>query len=331
LAEAFEGIGEVHYYQYYHGWDAEQRNLQDAVASFQQALRLNPRLASAYAGQAWVHWLNGHSEECLKQGQSVARLGLTDPESLLARADAYTFGGLRDKAVALYRRVAELDPANYEAHLALPETYVYTGQLREVIAAGELFLRKFGDRSTPETYLSIGIAHHCLGDPDKARANYERALAADPEYWRIHRRVGVLDRQAGRPAEARQVWEQGRQVVARKLDAYPQNARVRAGLAIFDGYLGDREALGREEARLLREVPENNGLLLQSLGLAYAHLGDLDRAVEYYRRALRAGLVDYEMEHALKSEGLERLETFPAFREFLEEYHQARDRLWAVY
>jgi protein kinase/serine/threonine-protein kinase len=330
LAEALAGVGQVRYNQYYYGWQGEQRNLQEAETSFEKALRLNPGLASAQRGLIWVHWVRGKSEACLKQGQKAADLGLTDPENLLARADAYTFGGLRDKSPPLYRRVMELDPANYDAHYSLAEVNVYIGKFHEVIDAGALFLRKFGDRSPQQVHMYLGMAYHCLGDAEKAKAYYERAIAAAPEDWQTYRRLGALHKQNGRPEEAMQTWNHGRQVVTRMLDAYPENPRIRGHLALFAGYLGDRDTLAREEVRLLTDVPDN-GLVLVLLGKAYAALGDPDRAVEFYRRALRLGFVDFEEEHYLKAEGLEYIEGHPAFREYLKEYQEARSQLHALY
>jgi serine/threonine protein kinase/tetratricopeptide (TPR) repeat protein len=330
LAEALAGVGQVRYNQYYYGWQGEQRNLEEAEASFQQALRLHPRLASAHRGLVWVHWVRGKSEDCLKQGQKAASLGLDDPENLLARADAYNFGGLRHKSIDLYHRVIALDPANYEGHFSLAELHIFLGQFREAIDAGALFLRRFGDRSARETYMNMGLAYHCLGDPEKARAYYEQAIAAAPEDWQTYRRLGVLHKQYGRPDQAIQTWKRGVQIVTGMLDAYPQNPRIRAHLAVFSGYLGDRKTLRREEARLLAEVPDN-GLVLCLLGKARAVLGDTDRAVEFFRLALQHGYVDYEEEPFLKAEGLEYLEDHPGFQKYLKEYHEARDRLDALY
>jgi non-specific serine/threonine protein kinase len=330
LAEAHAGVGEVRYNQYYFGWQGEQRNLQEAEASFQQALRLNPGLANAQRGLIWVHWIRGRTEDCLKQGQKAASLGLEDPENLLARGDAYNFGGLRDKSASLYRRVIELDPANYEAHYSLAELNIYLGKFREAIDVGGLFLRKFGDRSPQQVHMYIGQAYHCLGDPKKAKGYYEQAIAAAPEDWQTYRRLGVLHKQSGRREEAIQTWNRGRRVVTRMLDAYPQNPRIRAHLAIFSGYLGDKDTLTREEARTLSDVPDN-GLVLLLLGKARAALGDTDRAVKFFRRALRLGFIDFEEEHYLKAEGLEYLEGHPTFRKYLKEYHKARTRLHSLY
>jgi len=327
LAGAHAGMGRVQFYRYYYGW-GDLTNLDEAETDYQRALSLNPASGDAYRGLADCNWQRGRGEDVLKLAEPAAALGVENPDILLARAWVYDFGGLDDKATTLYLRLIDIDPANEEANYRLHANYFESGRFREAIETGNSYLRKFGDKARVHTRL--GAAYHCLGDPKQAETHYKTGLRLAPDDFGVYTDLGVLYKQAGQTEKARLTWVQGVKVAQQLLDANPLNARIRTSLARLYGHLGERQRLLKEEERVLREQP-GNATLLVYLGIARAALGETDRAIEYYRRALFSGYTNFYWLPSLKVHGLEYMEESAAYREFLREHKKVMDRLSAQY
>lgn len=328
LAEAYAGIGRVQWSREYNGWRGDHRILEEVKSNCQRALDLNPTLANSYNTLISVTWLEGKSEEGLKYGQKVASLGLEDADNLNARANAYYFGALWDKAASLCARVIELDPANEEAHYRLIPTYLFLGEYQKATEAGEVYRRKFGDGVRAHFYTAA--AYHCLGDFERAKMHYERAVELAPDDGVIYLRLGSLYWQRGQRNDARRTWVKGIEVASRKLDANPQNPGMHMNVARLNGLLGNRDAVLKEEEWGLRGFPDLGNWLF-AIGLAHASLGDSERAAEFLRRGLRSGAVMFYFKNVLKSEGLDQLEQSPAYKDFIKEWIEVVDRLHAQY
>ncbi len=127
----------------------------DAVAAFEQAIKLDSDLAEAHF-----------------------RLGL-GYETLNKREEAES---QYKKAVEAYRKYFDSNPDDAEAHYNLGQTYAklaqYSEAVREYRAATKL---KADD---PDMYFDLGMAHTKLAQYEPAAAAFSKALEIDPDYYR---------------------------------------------------------------------------------------------------------------------------------------------------
>jgi serine/threonine-protein kinase len=331
LVEAYVGIGAVSDSRYFSGGEGGLRSLETAQASFEQALRLNPESRQAQLGLVLVDWEYGRGEDALKLGQQVVRSSQESADDLLVRASAYLCAGLTDKAVLLYRRLLEIDPANSGGLWYLVAARIYSGQFREALTAGEDFFRRFGEDA--EIHNWVAVAHHALGNMDQARTHYEAAIeqfGEDPNYY-VYFFAAAFYKQIGQPDREREILSQGLEIGRRRLDAYPDNPRLRGMIAGLYGYMGDKEGLTREEKRLLNEAPDN-GQVLTFPAMGHAFLGETDRSVELLRRALRSGcFFDLIYPKLIRVYGAGSLEGTPAYADLLREFAETDRRLRSTY
>jgi TolB-like protein len=337
LAEAHVGIGAVHSDRYWFGWGG-LKSLDQAEASFERALELNPASMRARRGLMGVHFFRGHMEACLIQGREAARFGRPDDvETLMARAVAYQLGGLRDRARTLYRQVLRIDPANQGARWQVVATS-FGVEGGKALEAGEAYLRRFGD--DPETHMWMAMDQHVLGHAESAREHYEMATGLGSQQdvmagFTSGRTLeallfgGLLYEQLGERDRAEEAWSLGVDLAKPRLEVHPDNMRLRLSLASFYGLLGERVAMLAEEERAL-EAADFSSWEVHSLAAVHARRGDTERAVELLNRSLRQGFVYPSLKLSFQMAGVPLLES-EAFDRFLRDFEAEERRLREMY
>src|SRR5207248_862359 len=106
---------------------------------------------------------------------------------------------------------------------AMAELYADLGRHAEALAAARRATEVAPERAA--NHVTYGYCASAAGDKPLARAEYELAVALDPNDSAAWNNLGCLDLEAGRPLDAR-----GRFREALRLD--PQGARARRNLAM---------------------------------------------------------------------------------------------------
>ncbi len=225
------------------GWGGGVGNLEQAEASFEMVLSLDPDSMQARRGLIAVLFSMGLSEAMLLQGQEAERLGRPDDvETLLARANAFALSSLHAQAIPIQRRIIAIDPRNDEAYFFLTYASVASDQFEETVEIGNRFLTLFGEDEAVRFWIARAAVG--LGDDSLAREHYEavtRALMApstDPGRvtW-----VGIASLlfsgafydQSGEHDRAEAVWQRGVELVRLKVEVDPENNNLHMFLAGF--------------------------------------------------------------------------------------------------
>jgi serine/threonine-protein kinase len=114
------------------------------------------------------------------------------------------------KAIALYTRAIELDPAYARAHAGLADSYIlfrnYAPKTdpRELMSKAKLHARKAleADDTLAETHASLGFIAEFEFDWKTSEGEYRRSIEMKPDYARAHHWYGLLLRDLGRFAES---------------------------------------------------------------------------------------------------------------------------------
>jgi tetratricopeptide (TPR) repeat protein len=85
-------------------------DLQAAVASYSEAIRIAPTLASVWNSRCWAHAMRGQLEEALSDCNESLRLKPDDPATLDSRGLVLLKLGQYEKAIADYDDALKLDP-----------------------------------------------------------------------------------------------------------------------------------------------------------------------------------------------------------------------------
>ena len=169
----------------------------------------------------------GLSEECMKQGAAIPVKDMDDIGALFAKADAYSFGGLPDKAIPVYQSILQLDPANAAAQWHLVMVLASSLQAKKAIDAGETYFEKFGEDAI--VHVQVAFANHMLGDLDQAEIHYERADALSGGPSNLY--LGMLYKQRGDTAKASSYLRNLAKSLEENLRGHPSNFKIAGALA----------------------------------------------------------------------------------------------------
>jgi predicted O-linked N-acetylglucosamine transferase (SPINDLY family) len=144
----------------------QQGRIEDAKASFEQAIRTNVHTAEAHVGMGMVN-------------KSSGRLG---------------------QAIASYEQAITIRPAFAEAHYNLGLACLQIGR---TVQAADCFERSIAiNPNLAVAHNSLGAAHMAMGQPEVAIRCYERALALRPDFADALTNLGTAMQSRGRTVEA---------------------------------------------------------------------------------------------------------------------------------
>jgi tetratricopeptide (TPR) repeat protein len=148
-------------------WSKVPGRLDDAVAQYQEALRLRPDIAETHTnlGRAWS-----------------------------------AVPGKLDDAIAQYQEALRLDPKYPDAHFYLANALVQKGRIPEAIGHFEDALR--ADPGLAEASNNLGMLLCRTGRNEEGLERIEAAIRIDPDYVQAHYARGAALMQAGRRDEA---------------------------------------------------------------------------------------------------------------------------------
>lgn len=166
----------------------EAGQLNEAAATFQEAIQLDPESARAHFQLGVVYYDLGEYEKAVTTLEKAVELDPADPDTHRNLGTAYTMINELEKAVTAYEKAVELKPDFGEAYGDLAGAYASTGKVTDAIRVGKRALELAPEYLT--AYNNLGIAYGMQGDFDQAITLFEKALRIDPEDAIAHYNLG---------------------------------------------------------------------------------------------------------------------------------------------
>jgi serine/threonine-protein kinase len=258
------------------------KDLQNAVSLFDQALKVDPRFALAYAGLADADRRIGDetkdgvwTQKALGAAQQAQALNDNLPEVHFTLGSIYTATGRTSEAIAELQRALELAPNSDEALRRLGTAYMRAGRQKEAIDA-------YTKATEVNPYLwtnfnQLGAAHFQLGDNTQALQAWQRIteLAPDrPEGWA---NVGVVYYRQGK-------WNECIPKFQKAIDLQPKAAYYsNLGSAYF--YLARYDEAAKMFEKSVSMTP-NDAVIHTNLADAYRWSGQGAKATATYDEAI---------------------------------------------
>ncbi len=251
-------------------WSQMPGRLPDAIAEYEEALRLQPESAEVHynLGVVWAE-MPGKLNDAAAQFDEAVRLqpSFAAAHNNLGAAWAKMPGRLPD-AIAQYEAALRLQPDLAEAHNNLGDAWSRTpGRLQDAIAEYETALRLRPDYAAAHNNLGVALAK-TPGRLQDAIAQYEAALRLQPNYVTAHYNLGrAWSETPGRLRDAIAQYQEA-------LRLQPDYAAAWHNLGVSWMHLGnlpEAAAAFREELRLSPDNPAARQALAEALQPAQGH------------------------------------------------------------
>jgi len=258
--------------------------LNDAIAQYQEAIRLEPDFAEAHYNLA-AAWLSvpGRLNDAVAQYEEAVRLnpGFFQARNNLGAALATMPGRLND-AIGQYEEAIRLKPDFADAHNNLGNALAKSpGHLKDAIAQYEEAIRLRPDFA--DAHNNLGILFSAVPERmNEAMAQYEEAIRLRPDFAEAHNNLGILlSTEQGRLNDAIAQYEE-----AIRLRPDFADAHFNLGAAWFKlpGHLDDAIAQFENAIRLNPDNAEAHNNLGTALGTIPGGLND---AVVQFEEAVR--------------------------------------------
>lgn len=299
-APLHEDLGEI---------QAMQRHFEDAVASFQTAIRLDPRLplARKKLGQAlgalgrsdeadaaleeWFeqdpgrlqvavaldHLRAGRKDEAIATLRKGLRENPDNVDALHALAQAYWGDEERVSDIeALLRKATDLAPGLVQAWIMLGLLLHESDRFEEAIACYQRAAAL--DPDNPVAWSGLGAGYGQIGDMEKSASAYGRSVALQPGQPGIRMSHAHALKALGKQAEALQEY---RAAIAQQPD-FGEVYWSMANLKVFRFEPAEVAAM-EEQVKRADLSPSADVHFRFALGKACEDAGDYDRAWEFYR------------------------------------------------
>jgi Tfp pilus assembly protein PilF len=169
----------------------ERGDVDAALLQLEQAVRLEPDVASYHNSLALAYQAKGWPDKAVEQLRETLRL---DPDSGMAYANLstiYRTQGRFREAIASARKAVELLPHSAAARVNLALAYKYGGNLTE--AENQFKLAIANDPDNIEAHLGLGTVYALQQQYHLARKEWEHALRISPDVQEAHENLRKLD------------------------------------------------------------------------------------------------------------------------------------------
>jgi protein O-mannosyl-transferase len=178
----------------------------DMETFYRRTISANPGCWMARTNLALELSATGRADEAIASFRQALALNPASPEVIHNDLGGVLLdSGRAGEAEAEFRKALEINPGYDRARFNLGSTYLREGRLREAVS--ELGADLKLDPTNPTAHNNLGTAFARLGDAAAAEAQFRESVALNPAYVQAHFNLGLVCEQQGRPDEAKSEYE----------------------------------------------------------------------------------------------------------------------------
>ncbi|HEV8429121.1 MAG TPA: tetratricopeptide repeat protein [Pyrinomonadaceae bacterium] len=272
--------------RYFYGGPVTQEGLQKSIDYFEQAIKLDPNYAEAYAGLANAYIRGGSvwgflsPRETFPKAEPILKKALELDESLadahasLARYRLYyewDWTGAENE----FKRAIELNPNVAIAHHEYASLLQVYGQFDKAVAEREIARRL--DPLSPNAVATVGYPHYFAGRYDEAIKHFQQALELDPSFSWSHLWIGQIYLETGK-------LQQGIDEIQKAVKLSGGNTRAIATLGYAYAVAGKRNEALKVIANL-QQLAKEKYVSPYYIAVIHAGLNNRDQAFIWLEKA----------------------------------------------
>ncbi|MGH9432901.1 MAG: tetratricopeptide repeat protein, partial [Terriglobia bacterium] len=265
--------------------------IQAALGDYDQALKLDPNFALAYAGIADASlevYENGKdrfwADKALSAAQQAERLNNNLPDVYSSLGNVFTATGKTSEAIVMLQRAVKLAPNSDDAHRRLGDAYLADGRKSEALDAYQKAVK-----INPyywNNYNALGSAYFETGAYDKALRSFQQVTRLEPDNSVGYQNTGAVYLQEGEYQRSISAFQKALQL------NLTYDSVTDLGIAYF--FLRRfTDAVATFEKAV--QMNPNQAVVVANLADAYRWSGQADKAKATYDRAISLGIEDLQV------------------------------------
>ncbi|MDZ7991789.1 MAG: tetratricopeptide repeat protein [Nostoc sp. EfeVER01] len=179
---------------------AKQGNYTQAFTDYNKAINLNPNLAEAYNGRGIVYRNQGKYTQALVDFNKAIELKPNNAEAYTGRGNVYVAQGDFAQAIINYNKAIKLNSNLIEAYYNRGVAYVGQGNYTKAFADYDKAIEL--NENSIEAYNNRGMAHFEQGNFDKALVDFNKAIELDQNSGIVYNNRGNVYAKQGNLTQA---------------------------------------------------------------------------------------------------------------------------------
>lgn len=257
-----------------------EKRIPEATASCKLALKLQPNFAPAYKTLGNILQAQGKIEEALRAYNKALEINPEFVEALVNKGTMISKLGQTEDAIACYRNAIKLKPDMTAAHWNLGNLLISLGKTDEGIScwqkASESDPEKFNSQLFHDLATNLGKS----GNIEAAIGCYQQAIALNPDYLLAYVNLGTLLQRQEKLEDAIATFQKALEIQPDPL-AYQGLGNVFKQQGNLDSAIDNwQKALQLQPEAIAPET-------FNDLGTAFGEKGELDEAIKFYQKAIQ--------------------------------------------
>ncbi len=285
----------------------------EAVSELKRALQLAPNSDEGYRGLGKAYLALGQKDLALQAYQKAIELNPYYWVNYNYAGQAYSRLGEYDKALASFQRIIELEPDNSFGYLNTGMAYFQQGKYEQCI---RFFQKALQIQPHYMTYSNLGTAFFFLKRYAESVPMFEKAVEMNQNDSMLMGNLADAYRWSGQPDRANATYERAIALGFKQLQVNPRDANVLEQLGLYYAKKGDAiQALDfMRRARALSPADVN---MIYNQAVVFAIGGRTAEALKALREALQKG---YSLEEIKSDPELGTLQALPEFKKLVAEF-----------
>ena len=185
---------------------------EEALASYDKALEINPDNGKAYCNRGNILFALGKKEKALASYDKALEINPNDYATCFNWGNVLNDLGRKEEALANYDKALEINPNDYATYFNRGNVLDDLGRKEEALASYDKALEINPDNG--KAYCNRGNILFALGKKEKALASYNKALEINPNVDDFWNNKGVLLSRFGKKEEALECYTKAIQINA---------------------------------------------------------------------------------------------------------------------
>ncbi|WP_054469772.1 tetratricopeptide repeat protein [Planktothricoides sp. SR001] len=256
---------------------SQSGNLSEAISDYNQAIKINPQYAEAYHNRGLAWYKSGNLSEAISDYNQAIKINPQYAEAYIGRGNAHSQSGDLREAIADYTEAIKINPQYAEAYVGRGAARSDTGDKQGAITDYTQAIKI--NPQYAEAYIKRGQACYESGDKQKAIADLNQAIKLNPQDARTYLVRGIVSSQSEDLSGAISDFDQAIQLNPQLAEAYSLRGAGRYELGDKQGAISDFD----QAIKINSDLPESylgRGLARYDLGDTQGALSDFDQVIK---------------------------------------------------